>query len=277
METNYKSILLGVIAVAAVAALVWWGRGGKMETPLSVVSNYKDATYVIENREIKLTGGKSEIEVAPDSASKIVTQYFGNEAKGDLNGDGTKDVVFLLTQQGGGSGTFYYVAAALKEGEGYKGTNALLIGDRVAPQTTEIRGNQIIVNYAGPAPGAPMTAALDVGVTKYYKIEGGALLEGKVDESATGTQTPKVVTMQGIIVCLPHTDTSGPQTMECAYGLKDENGVYYGIIDADPSYANVTSAPMNVRVLVEGTLIPISGDNYYQSVANIRVTKITKI
>mgnify|MGYP003393131428 CR=1 FL=1 len=277
METNYKSILLGVIAVAAVAALVLWGRGGKMETPLSVVSNYKDATYVIENREIKLTGGKSEIEVAPDSASKIVTQYFGNEAKGDLNGDGTKDVVFLLTQQGGGSGTFYYVAAALKEGEGYKGTNALLIGDRVAPQTTEIRGNQIIVNYAGPAPGAPMTAALDVGVTKYYKIEGGALLEGKVDESATGTQTPKVVTMQGIIVCLPHTDTSGPQTMECAYGLKDENGVYYGIIDADPSYANVTSAPMNVRVLVEGTLIPISGDNYYQSVANIRVTKITKI
>ena len=50
---------------------------------------------------------------APGSASRIVTRYFGSEVRGDLNGDGREDVAFLLTQQSGGSGTFFYAVAAL--------------------------------------------------------------------------------------------------------------------------------------------------------------------
>src|SRR5262245_22885960 len=98
--------------------------------------DYKDTTYTVEGESVQLVGGVSSVEAAPGSASQIVTKYFGNEAKGDLNGDSIPDLAFLLTQQSGGSGTFYYVVVALQgQDGGYLGTNAVLLGDRIAPQT----------------------------------------------------------------------------------------------------------------------------------------------
>ncbi len=137
----------------------------------------KNATYIIENREVALINGKSEKEISPGSASKIVTQYFGNETKADFNGDGTEDIAFILTQNRSGSGTFYYVAVALGLENGYKGTNAIFLGDRIAPQTTEFSNGKIIVNYAERKTGEPMTAMPSVGVSKYFKISDGVLVE----------------------------------------------------------------------------------------------------
>lgn len=139
--------------------------------------DYKNINYTFDNQIIKLTDGRSETEVAPGSASKVVTQYFGNEARGDVNGDGKLDVAFLLTQSGGGSGTFYYVVVAQRTIDGYKGTNAVLLGDRIAPQTTEIKNGQIIVNFADRKEGEPMTAQPSVGVSEYLKIDGGVLVK----------------------------------------------------------------------------------------------------
>jgi hypothetical protein len=124
---------------------------------------------------ITLANGVSEIEAAPGSASKIVTRYFGNEATGDLNGDGMPDVALLLTQSGAGSGTFYYVVVALRTRDGYVGTNAVLLGDRIAPQSTEIRDGGLIVNYAERRPGDAMTTPPSVGVSKYLKVADGKL------------------------------------------------------------------------------------------------------
>ena len=83
---------------------------------------------------------------------RIVTRYFGNEVTGDLNGDGRDDVAFLLTQETGGSGTFFYVVAALDLPGGLVGTEGLFLGDRIAPQTTELRPDGVVVvNYADHA------------------------------------------------------------------------------------------------------------------------------
>ncbi len=112
----------------------------------------------------------------PVSAEYKDAVYFGNEAVGDLNGDGVPDVAFIFTQSGGGSGTFYYVVAALKEVQGYQGTNAVLLGDRIAPQTTEIKDGQLIVNYADRKPNEPMTAQPSVGVSKYLRVQGTTLV-----------------------------------------------------------------------------------------------------
>ena len=68
--------------------------------------DYKNITYSIGGKSVELKNGVSEIEVTPDSASKIITRYFGNEVVHDLDGDGTKDIVFLVTQEMGGSGVF---------------------------------------------------------------------------------------------------------------------------------------------------------------------------
>jgi len=65
------------------------------------------------------------------------------------------------------------------KGVHYKGTNAILLGDRIAPQTTEIKNGQVIVNYADRAAGEPMTARPSVGVSKYLKVEGTTLVEAQ--------------------------------------------------------------------------------------------------
>ncbi len=152
------------------------GTSSPTPTPgTPAAANYKDISYDIEGRAITLANGVSEIEAAPGSASKIVTRYFGNEATGDLNNDGAPDVAFLLTQSRGGSGTFYYVVAAVKTKDGYLGTNAILLGDRIAPQTTELRDGSLVVNYADRKPGEPMTTSPSLGVSKYLKVENGKL------------------------------------------------------------------------------------------------------
>lgn len=54
--------------------------------------------------------------------------------------------------------------------------------------------------------------------------------ENKITITPTPTiDTPQKVTLKGEVVCLPHKDTSGPQTLECAFGLKADDGNYYAL------------------------------------------------
>ncbi len=168
-----------LVIVGAVAYVSGTEPVGQAKSPASASASvdYKNATYVIEGKPITLANGYAETEIAPGSASKTVTQYFGNEADGDLNGDGVPDVVFYITQQGGGSGTFYYVAAALKTPTGWQGTNAIFLGDRIAPQTIQIKNGEIIANYADRKPNDPMTAKPSVGVSRTFTVVNGFLVQ----------------------------------------------------------------------------------------------------
>jgi hypothetical protein len=139
-------------------------------------TEYRNAEYVIEGQRIKLADGLAEAETFPGSVSRIVTRYFGNELKADLNDDGREDVVFLLTQQRGGSGTFFYAVAALNTEAGYLGSDGYLLGDRIAPQTTVVSRNPrhknvIVVNYGDRRPDEPMTAQPSVGKSVYLKLD----------------------------------------------------------------------------------------------------------
>lgn len=145
--------------------------------PALVLPDYKNATYLIEGSFIPLTDGIFEAEIAPGLATKITTRYFGNEAIGDLNNDGKSDVAFLLTQDTGGSGTFFYIVVALQTTSGTEGSNAILLGDRIAPQNTTIENGRITVNYADRNPGEPFTTQPSLGVSKYFKIENNILTE----------------------------------------------------------------------------------------------------
>lgn len=104
---------------------------------------------------------------------------FGGATTGDLNGDGKTDAAVILVQQPGGSGTFYYVAAAINTGKGYAPTNAILLGDRIAPQTLEITKGVVIANFADRKPEEPFTTKPSIGKSLYAKIVGGKLVEGK--------------------------------------------------------------------------------------------------
>lgn len=175
-----KIILVVILLVGIIGIGYWFYQSQQEEQPIETQTFTLDArncTYLVEGKNITLTNGYSEEEVAPGSASKIITRYFGNEITGDFNNDGFSDIAFILTQETGGSGTFYYVAAALGSKDRCLGTNAVLLGDRIAPQTTNFQNGEIIVNYAERKPDEPMTVSPSVGVSKYFKINGDQLVE----------------------------------------------------------------------------------------------------
>lgn len=131
-----------------------------------------DATYHIDGKTVTLKNGVAEAPSTTGSASKMITRYFGNEVKHDFNSDGKEDVAFLLTQEGGGTGTFYYVVAALNTINGYVGSNAVLLGDRVAPQSTNMdNGNVFVVNYAVRKSGEPFTTSPSLGKSMWLLLD----------------------------------------------------------------------------------------------------------
>jgi len=166
-----------IIVIIAIVAFVVLYRNNLPSTKSILNNDYKNTSYEINGVNVKLINGKAENKISPDSASKEGTNFFGNEARADLNNDGLEDVAFLLSQTTGGSGTFYYVVAALKTSDGYIGTNAILLGDRIAPQNTTISSSTIIVNYADRKKDEAMVIKPSIGVSKYLKIIDNKLLE----------------------------------------------------------------------------------------------------
>lgn len=155
-------IALGVLVVIVLAffglnAYIYEEKQGDE----GFVVDYKTATYYLSGAEVHSGEGG--------------LTYFGNEVRGDLDADGDEDIAFLVTHQPGGSGTFFYLAGAINEGGKYTGSNLMLIGDRIAPQTTEYRdlgapyGARVIVSYADRAPGEPFTTEPSVGKSLFTK------------------------------------------------------------------------------------------------------------
>lgn len=125
-------------------------------------ADYKSIAYTIAGQELMLGAGG--------------LAYFGNEVRKDLNGDGREDIAFLVTYQPGGSGTFYYVVAALATSTGYIGSSGYLLGDRIAPQTTESGAQDaVIINYADRASGESFATPPSVGKSAFLTLDPATL------------------------------------------------------------------------------------------------------
>lgn len=136
----------------------------------------RNMAYVIENQSVKLRDGFSHV-AQDNTASWIETEYFGNEAVGDTNQDGKNDMVFVITQRTGGTGAFFYAVALVSQGNEYQGTNGVFMGDRIAPQSTDIRDGVANVNYADRAPNEPMITQPSIGKTLRLVIKDGRLVK----------------------------------------------------------------------------------------------------
>lgn len=170
MQKYFWQLFLCAIGIA----LVWFFFEPAATPP--VASTPLNATYRIEGRLVTLENGRAELPAAPGSATTVRTQVFGEPVTGDLNNDGQPDAAFLLIQEPGGTGTFFYLVAALKTSTGYVGTNALFVGDRIAPQNVSIVKGQVLLNYADRAPGEPFSVKPSIGKSLYGAIQDGALV-----------------------------------------------------------------------------------------------------
>lgn len=88
-------------------------------------------------------------------------------------------------------------------------------------------------------------------------------VQGNVIKVANGNNEIEIaavypVTVEGYWECLPHKNTQGPQTGECAIGIAvDQSDAHYALdLQALPNQP--VSFPTGTRVLVEGTMVPAS-------------------
>lgn len=126
-------------------------------------------------------------------------------------------------------------------------------------------------------------AALVAGVL-YFNPLSSSSPSGPVSNTGSSspikeTPAPARTSLTGTWECLPHKNTSGPQTMECAFGIKTDDGLHYGIGTSLMS-AYPVDYPTGSRVRVDGIITPVealSSIQKYDIAGVINATSIQKI
>lgn len=85
---------------------------------------------------------------------------------------------------------------------------------------------------------------------------------------------PEIIKISGEIICLPHKDTSGPQTLECALGLKDEGGENYSLSTSSPD--QISSLPVGSKVTVMARSEPPAPNSNYDIVGSLQVQTVVR-
>ncbi|ADE14691.1 hypothetical protein Nhal_1552 [Nitrosococcus halophilus Nc 4] len=162
---------IGLVAILALIGYAHPAASDAISTDLELAPDPLNASYGIEGRPIHLRNGHYQVQAAPGSATQVKTTVFGEPVYGDLGEDKDEDAVLLLAHAPGGSGTFYYVAAARNLDGQYRGSNGVLLGDRIAPQEVTIRNRVIIANYVDRQVEESMTVTPSVAKSKYLTLE----------------------------------------------------------------------------------------------------------
>lgn len=85
-------------------------------------------------------------------------------------------------------------------------------------------------------------------------VSGGTNVGINIDVNAP----PKQVTVEGTFICLPHKDTGGPQTTECAYGIKEtKTGANFALDTRALNPTMNVAVSSEVTFRVTGLLVPI--------------------
>jgi hypothetical protein len=171
--------LFALIALVLVAMSIWYifhkNSAGQNTTTIinsnPIVNGHPDpsnATFTFDDGPVTLKKGTNTTSVSDEEDVKIETDLDDTIGYGDLNADGKEDAAVILVQSGGGSGTFFHVAAYVSGPVSYKGTNAVFIGDRILVKSISVRKNKITVDYLDRDDNEPLAAEPTVETSKTY-------------------------------------------------------------------------------------------------------------
>ena len=171
-----KYFLISIIAASC-------ANGGKQASGPPNLPGFDplNTTYTIEDQTVTLINGSSEIKVAPGSAARIRATAFGRPLFGDLDHDGDEDAVVVIIYDPGGSGTFYYIAAAINQNGSYRGTAGYLLGDRIIAQFVKFDDGLVQAHYLDRRPTEPMSAPPSVRKEIQLRFTDGKLTPSKSD------------------------------------------------------------------------------------------------
>ncbi|MBO3457140.1 hypothetical protein G7B40_029425 [Aetokthonos hydrillicola Thurmond2011] len=139
------------------------------KTPLTKETLSNAEYHVSDYGSFKLTNGSYRNQETKLSVSggKTITL-------GDLNNDGIKDAVTLLTVNGGGSGIFEYLAVIINEKGSLKNAATEYLGDRVVVQSVSISAGKIKVVMLTQGPGDGLCCPR-LKVAQTYILQGNKL------------------------------------------------------------------------------------------------------
>jgi hypothetical protein len=213
MQQNFfGQFIVYIVAIMAGVWLYWAFQAPKNTLPPAeggqkpAAADPANSTFKIDGEAVTLQDGTAAAPTAPGLSAAVVTRYFGSEVRGDFNSDSVEDVAFIITREGGGTGTFFYVTALLSENGGFTGTEAVFLGDRITPRTMEYRNGQILVNYLDRKTGEPMSALPSVETTRYFTVSGNELKEIAREMSETDARIIAEAT------CIKGGEALGPGT-----------------------------------------------------------------
>lgn len=157
------------IVFVALVGFIWFNSanqsGVRGDPDLS--TGVKNLVVTIGDRTFRMSNGFAAHQAVPGSATQDTVQVIGEPVLGDVNRDGRRDAALLIANEPGGSGTFYYAVLAVNDAGSFRATNALLLGDRIAPVTVDFLDGRLVYNYSERRPGEPMTQAPSV-VTSFW-------------------------------------------------------------------------------------------------------------
>jgi len=164
-------IVIGIVILLIILAGIFKFNFTDDDIYIVTQSSPLNTTYDIGGEVFTLVNGKAEKDYAPGSATKNKLSVFGEPVYGDLNNDGQIDAAVLLQNDPGGSGTFYYAVLAINNNGVYKSTNALLLGDRISPQTVEIHDGRAVYNYAERKIGEDFSVPPSIGKSLWINLD----------------------------------------------------------------------------------------------------------
>ncbi len=159
------SIIILIIVIVAIGLIYFQLTKKDRENNIPIVSVFDvpNMSYAVGGETFTLVNGKAEKAYASDSATKNMLSIFGQPLYEDLDKDNDLDAALWLVNNPGGSGVFYYAVLAINNGNDSFTTNALLLGDRIAPQTLEFDSGRALFNYAERKVGEPMITRPSMG------------------------------------------------------------------------------------------------------------------
>ncbi|MEI8339330.1 MAG: META domain-containing protein [bacterium] len=200
---NKKTLAIFIALLVILVGIIVWpsNKNKNSDTAMIGAVDPMNATYTIGDEKYTMVNGKVEKDIVPGSASKNIVRIFGTPTIGDLNGDGTNDAAMFLQQTTGGTGIFYYVALAINKDGKYFGTNAVFLGDRIAPQTVDILDGKAVANFAIRKEGEPMVAQPSLGKSIWIKLTDQTMkIEGYEKPSAVANEIATTTNASSITI-----------------------------------------------------------------------------
>lgn len=160
-------LVLGLI-VAIFALIILYSiisfllKSSQTISPGANAPDISNMSYVVGSDIFNLKDGKAEKEYVLNHSEKNTLSILGEPIYGDFDGDKDTDAAVVLVNNPGTSGTYYYVALVINNAGDYKVSNALYLGDRIAPQAVIMRDGKLIVTYADRKEDDPMTESPSV-------------------------------------------------------------------------------------------------------------------